>query len=103
MDYPLGHFFIAITNMWDPETRSMNIKDINDVFECLSCGIIEEPHSGMLVSILDKCKLYVSNETTIKAIIKKLKYLKGSLDIEDDQEDLLRLDYYNVSKKKLIR
>lgn len=101
LDYPLGHFFIAITNMWDPETRSMNIKDINDVFECLSCGIIEEPHSGMLVSILDKCKLYVSNETTIKAIIKKLKYLKGSLDIEDDQEDLLRLDYYNVSKEEV--
>lgn len=28
--------------MWDPESNVMCIKDLSDVFECLSCGIISE-------------------------------------------------------------
>lgn len=101
LDYPIGHFFISITNMWDPESNAMLIRDINDIFECLSCGIIAEEHSGTLVSIFDRCRFYISKETTIKGMIKKLKNLKRSLDLDDYKADLKRLDYFNVTEEKL--
>ena len=53
--------------MWDPESNVMCIKDLSDVFECLSCGIISEEKNGLLVSILDRCRFYISKETTIKS------------------------------------
>lgn len=28
LDYPIGHFFISVTNMWDPESNVMCIKDL---------------------------------------------------------------------------
>lgn len=100
LDYPIGHFFIAITNMWNPETQEMQIQELNDVRECLSCGIITERSHGELVSIFDKCVLYFSNEKTIKGIVKKLKKLCRRIDeIEDDREEaaeLERLEYYDL-------
>ncbi len=101
LDYPIGHFFISIINMWDPESNAMLIRDINDIFECLSCGIIAEEHKGALVSIFDRCRFYISKETTIKGIIKKLKNLKRSLDLDDYRLDLKRLDYFNVTEEEL--
>ena len=101
LDYPIGHFFIAITNMWDPESKSMLIKDINDVIECLSCGIISEDQCGNLASIFNKCSLYISKETTLRGMVKKLKKLKGSLDLEGYREDLQRLAYFNVAEEEI--
>ena len=86
LDYPIGHFFISITNMWDEETQGMNIKDLKDVYECLSCGIIAERQKGELVSTLDKCILYLANEKTIKGMIKKLKKLRTRIE-ELDPDD----------------
>ena len=34
LDYPIGHFFLSITNMWDPNSQSLCIKDINDLYAC---------------------------------------------------------------------
>ena len=48
LDYPIGHFFIAITNLWDAESKGMLIQDINDIYECLSCGIIAEGRKGQV-------------------------------------------------------
>lgn len=101
LDYPIGHFFISITNMWDPESNSMLIKDISDVFECLSCGIITEEYNGLLVSILDRCRFYLSKETTIKGMIKKLRKLSRSLDFDYERADLKRLDYYNATETEI--
>lgn len=101
LDYPIGHFFISIINMWDPESSSMLIRDINDIFECLFCGIIAEQHSGLLASIFDRCRLYISQEKKIKGMIKKLEKLKRSLDLDDDRSDLKRLDYYNVTEDEV--
>lgn len=95
MDYPIGHFFISVVDMWDPETKSMLIKDFNDVKECLSCGIINETHPGELASTFENCRLYLSNETTLRGMLKKLKKLKRLLPVED--ADLKRLEYYNVT------
>ena len=65
LDYPIGHFFIAITNLWDEETKGMQIKDINDIYECLSCGIIDEGKKGQVITTFDKCKLYFQDEKNI--------------------------------------
>ena len=101
LDYPIGHFFISITNMWDDESQGMYIKDIQDIYECLSCGIIEENHSGELVSIFDRCKLFFAKETTIKGINKKLKKLKSKIDNfepgDPETEELSRIEYFDVS------
>lgn len=105
LDYPIGHFFISITNMWDEETQGMNIKDIKDVYECLSCGIIAEEQKGRIVSILDKCRLYFANEKTIKGIIKRLKKLKSRIDDMDSEdaefEELLRIEYFDVKSEEI--
>lgn len=105
LEYPIGHFFISITNMWSPEIKSMCITDIKDVYECLMCGVIEEDNVGLLVSIFDKCQLYFSHETTLIGIIKKLKRLKRRIEnIGDDhqeKEELKRVVYYDVSIREI--
>ncbi len=105
LEYPIGHFFISITNLWDPETQTMCIKDVKDIYECLSCGIIVGGSPGGLISTLDKCKLYFTNETTIKGIIRKLKQLKRRIeDLGDDsqeKEELQRIEYYDASTDEL--
>lgn len=104
LDYPIGHFFISITNMWDPVEQSMRIRDINDIYECLSCGIISEKMTGTIISILDKCRLVVEKETTLKGMIKKIKKLKrriSDLDDEKEKEELSRLEYFDVTDDDL--
>lgn len=105
LEYPIGHFFIAVTNIWDPETQSMYIKDINDIRECLSCGIISENKSGDVISIFDKCNLFLSNETTINGMIRRILKLKDRIEEIHSgtgaPDDLLRIDYYNVSENEL--
>lgn len=101
LDYPIGHFFISITNMWDPSTQGMRIKDIKDIYECLSSGIITEKTPGSLVATMDQCRLYFSSETTIKGIVKRLRRLKrriGELGDELQKDELQRIEYYNVSE-----
>lgn len=104
LDYPIGHFFISITNMWDPIAQSMCISDIKDIYECLSCGIISEKRAGAIISILDKCRLVVENETTLKGMIKKLKKFKiriANLDDEKEKLELSRLVYFDVTEDDL--
>lgn len=54
LNYPIGHFFLAIANMWDPEKNEILISDINDVRECLGANILSEDVPGQLVSIFGK-------------------------------------------------
>lgn len=90
----------------DPNSQSLCIKDINDLYECLSCGIILEQKHGELISILDKTKLYYDKETSIKGIIKKLKKLKNRIDeiVDDDNEkrEIQRVEYFDISIRKSI-
>lgn len=105
LDYPIGHFFLSITNMWDPETQTLCIKDLRDLYECLSCGIIIEEHHGELISILDKTKLFYSKETSIKGIIKKLKKLKNRIEEIDEDEkekqEFKRVEYFDASEEEI--
>lgn len=105
LDYPIGHFFIAITNLWDAESKGMLIRDINDIYECLFCGIIAEGRKGQVVTTFDKCKLYFQDEKTIRRIIKKLKKLKERIEDMDsdsyESKELSRIEYYDVSPDEI--
>lgn len=105
LDYPIGHFFISITNLWDEESKGMKIKDMQDIYECLSCGIITEKNKGQVITTFDKCKLYFQDEKTIKKIIKKLKRLKERIEDMDydppESEELSRIEYYDVSPEEI--
>lgn len=105
LEYPIGHFFISITNMWDPDTKAMCIKDIKDIYECLTCRIIAEEKAGSLISTVDKCKLYFTGENTLKGFIKRLKRLKGRIDDLDEdfqeKEELQRVEYYDVTEVEI--
>lgn len=105
LDYPIGHFFIAITNLWDEETKGMQIKDIKDVYECLSCGIIDEGKKGQVITTFDKCRLFFQDGKTIKRIIKKLKRLKNRIEEMDsnptESAELSRIEYYDVHPEEI--
>lgn len=105
LDYPIGHFFLSIANMWDPETQTLCIRDLNDLYECLSCGIIIEANHGELISILDKTKLFFAKETTIKGITKKLKKLKNRIEEinedEKEKQEFKRVEYFDVTEGEI--
>lgn len=105
LDYPIGHFFISITNLWDEELNGMQIKDVQDIVECLSCGIINEKNKGQVITTFDKCKLYFQDEKTIKRIIKKLKYLKERIEDMDsgseESEELSHIEYFDVYPEEI--
>ncbi|MCX4271449.1 MAG: hypothetical protein OSJ71_04225 [Acetatifactor sp.] len=105
LDYPIGHFFLAITKMWDLETQSLYIRDLRDIYECLSCGIITERVPGECVSIFDKARLFFPSETTISGIIKKLRRLKRQFrDINDDgaeRAECQRIEYFDLSESEI--
>ena len=81
------------------------MRDFNDLYECLSCGIILEERRGELISILDKIRLYVNNETSIKGIVKRLKRLKNHiekiLEDEDEIKEFQRVEYFDVSPAEI--
>ena len=45
MAYPIGHFFVAVTNMWDSENGGIRIENMNDIAEY----IIDEKIDALLI------------------------------------------------------
>lgn len=106
MNYPIGHFFVAIANMWDPENNEILITDINDIRECLCANILEESTPGELMSIFgriqalfDGCMSIVEMRKRLRSLKKNMKYITDS----DEEEYLSHISYYAVSKMKLKR
>ncbi|WP_296954986.1 hypothetical protein [uncultured Dialister sp.] len=100
LDYPLGHFFIAITNMWDPKENGLRIQDMNDLKECLCCGILKENKPGELVSIFNKTQLYFKNAETIKRVQKQLKRL-SSLHDDVDSDFARKIGYCQATGQEI--
>lgn len=106
LDYPIGHFFISLTEMWDPETGALLVTDFDSLKECLSSGIIHEERPGELVSIFGKTVIALSNQNTITGMIKKLKQLKklkadSFYSTGFDDKDASRIGYLNVSGNEI--
>lgn len=105
--YPIGHFFVAVTNMWDAENGGIRIENMNDLAECLCSEALPENKVGSLITTFNATKNYFSRATCLLGtdeqdgiidLLKKLKKQKrklvnGKLEFS---EQLGRLNYYNV-------
>lgn len=104
LNYPLGHFFIAIANMWDSETNGIIISDINDIRECLGAGILAEATTGRLVSTFGKLEALFDGCASIDDMlsrIKKVRKNKKYVSDEKRQKYLGHISYYSVSSAEL--
>ena len=110
--YPIGHFFVAVTNMWDSENGGIKIENMNDIAECLYSGALYEKILGSLITTFNSTKNYFSRATVLEGdnesegvidLLKKLrkqisKLNKGKAEYA---EQLNRLAYYNVDLESI--
>ena len=106
--YPIGQFFVAITNMWDIEKGGINIQDLSDVAKCLYSEALPEKSPGTLITTFNATKNYFTREDTktLQGIIKLLRKLKkqkkrlerGTLDKDGQLE---RLGFYDVTQQEI--
>ena len=76
LDYPIGHFFVSITDMWDPDNEIVKVDNISDIKECLSAGIISEKHHGQLLNTFNRIEPFIEKDSTLKDMSIHLKKLK---------------------------
>lgn len=99
LNFPLGHFFLAIADMWNPEENVLEISDMNDIQECLEAGILEEAQLGELSSIFGKVSALFEGCSSIDEMLSRLKRLKKNrkrASNEEMQEKLSHISYYAV-------
>lgn len=106
LDYPIGHFFIALVNMWDQESGRLKITNIDTIRDSLSCGIIHEDVPGSLLSIFNKTAVLLDGESTLKEMIVKLQRLEKTIDgldfeSEEKAADIKRFQYFNVLPEEI--
>lgn len=104
LNYPLGHFFIAIANMWNSETNGIVISDINDIRECLSAGILVEKFPGRLVSTFGKIESLLEGCLSVDDMLSRIKKVKKNRKFVSDEkrkEYLSHISYYSVSSSEL--
>ena len=106
LDYPLGHFFLAIANMWDTASKKILITDINDIKECLEAGILKEDFLGQLATIFGRTEALFEGCLFIDEMVSRLKKLrKNHQQLTDStiKEYVSHISYYTVSKEDLAK
>lgn len=101
LDYPLGHFFLSIADMWDVETNTIMIEDIADIEECLAAGILKEDSLGQLSTIFGRLSPLFEGCTSIGDMTSRLKRLRKNqkyLTDPTEKEYASHISYYTVSK-----
>lgn len=104
LDYPLGHFFLAIANMWDAVNNEILITDINDVKECLEAGILKEDYFGQLSSIWRKAASLFEGCSSIDDMTSRLKKIRKTqkhLTDATKKEYVSHISYFNLSKDEI--
>lgn len=101
LDYPIGHFFISIANMWSQYTNQVEIRDITDVKECLSAHVLNENAPGELLSIFERMEALFTGCSSLESMIDRLHCIRKSskylyLDV-NKREFADHISYYNVS------
>lgn len=100
LNYPLGHFFIAVANMWDSETNGILISDINDIRECLSAGILAEKTPGRLASIFGKMESLFVGCLSVDEMLSRLKKVKKNKKFISDDKRLEYISHIKVLCQK---
>jgi len=104
LNYPLGHFFLALANMWDPVNNVITINDLNDIKECLSAGILQENYLGELSTIFNKMSSLFEDCKSIDTMISRIKRLKKNkkhLSDPTKKQYIDRISYYAVSVEEI--
>ena len=104
LNYPLGHFFIAIANMWDSETNGILISDINDIKECLGAGILEEKEPGRLVSTFGKMESLFIGCVSVDEILSRIKKVRKNKKFISDEkclEYISHISYYAANSEEV--
>lgn len=104
LNYPLGHFFVAVANMWDPETNGIIISDINDIRECLSVGILAEKSTGSLASTFGKMNALFEGCQSVEDMLSRLKKVRKNkkfISDESRQKYVSHISYYAVSENEI--
>lgn len=104
LDYPLGHFFLAIANMWDAVNNEILITDINDVKECLEAGILKEDYFGQLSSIWRKAASLFEGCSSIDDMTSRLKKIRKTqrhLTDATKKEYVSHISYFSLSKEEI--
>lgn len=102
LNYPLGHFFLGVANMWDSENSELPIQNISNIKECFSAGIISEDHKGDLLNILGKCEsLFIGCENVESMICRIDKNIKSRRDMDDKNNLLEHISYYNCTQNEM--
>lgn len=99
LDYPIGHFFVAIVEMWDSENMCVKVDEMSLIKDCLESGIIDEKRHGKLLNTFNIVESYIEKETTLKGVIRGLKKLRKY--VNPDEEKLQRIGFLNVEKEDL--
>ena len=105
LTYPIGHFFLSITNMWNAEEGGIQIENMNDIVECLNSGFIKEETPGKLYSIFNRTKEFFVRAETIEQItglLGKLKkrIVKAEKDVTEKRIGS-RLVYFDVTSEEI--
>ena len=96
LNYPLGHFFIAIANMWDSETNGIIISDINDIRECLGAGILAEATTGRLVSTFGKLEALFDGCASIDDMLSRIKKVRKNKNMSQMRRGKSILDTFLI-------
>lgn len=99
LDYPIGHFFVAITNMWDSENQEVIVGNFSDIKECFNSGIISESEPGILTSVFNVIEPYIEREKTLSGMVDKLKILYKNNRLTDEIKE--KIGYFNVSAENI--
>lgn len=103
LDYPLGHFFLAIANMWDAKKDEMVVANLDDMKECLNVGILEEEYTGQLYSIFKRAKPAFDGCRSVEELLKRLDRIERNIKRSyqpETQEILRHVSYYALSNKE---
>lgn len=105
LTYPIGHFFLSITNMWNADEGGIWIENMNDIVECLNSGFIKEDTPGKLYSIFNRTKEFFVRAETIEQITDLLGKLKKRISKaeKDDNEKRIgsRLVYFDATADEI--
>lgn len=105
LSYPIGHFFLSITSMWDAEEGEIRIENMNDIVECLNSGFIKEKNPGALYSVFNRTKEFFIRAETIDQIVDLLGKLKKRIHKAgkdaDEKRIGSRLVYFDVTTAEI--
>ena len=99
LDYPFGHFFVAIMEMWDSDGNQAVVENFSLIKECFNSGAISEKKPGELVNTFNKVLPYFETERTLVSIIERVKTLYKNVGTNDPIK--VSIGYYDVTKDEL--